>query len=99
MEYGPDNGKYYSKSKFYYNLFCYWNNLEWLFENSFSNCNCRFIYYSDCHCITSINLYRWIKYTYSEWCNIVSMEYRADNRKYHGESDFNNNLFGYWNKF
>ena len=50
-------------------------------------------------CITGDHLRGWIKHTNSEWCNIVSMEYRANNGKYHGQPELHHNVFCYWNKF
>src|SRR5205809_976764 len=79
VEYRTNNGKHYCESDFNYNLFCYRNQLQWLFTNSLGNGDCWFVYYSDGHCITGINLCRRIKHTHREWCNFLSMEHRADN--------------------
>src|SRR5436190_1135493 len=98
MEHGTNNSKYYSEPEFNHNLFGYRNKLQWLFWNSFSNSYCRFIHYGDSERITGINLYRRIKYTYSNWRNIVSVEYRTDNSKYYTNSLFNAHPFCYRNK-
>ena len=98
MEYWCDNGKHHRKPNVNNNLFRDGNKFKWLFENNFSNRFCRIICYRDCDRITGINLYRRIKYTHGQWHDIVSMEYRSDDCKHHGESGFNYNIFSYWNK-
>ena len=69
-----------------------------MFENCFRNGVCqRFTKcYSDC--FANYNLLGWLKYAYGKWCNILPMEYRTNDCKYHCQSNFHYNIFSYRNK-
>ena len=69
-----------------------------MFRNSFGDRCSRLVNKRYCYSITGINLCGRIKYTHGQWCNLLSMEYWADDGKHHGKSEFNNNLFCYRNK-
>jgi hypothetical protein len=97
MEYRPDNCKYYSQSEFNNNIFRHRNKFERMFRYSFSNSFSGFNSKCCCDCISFNDLLWRIFNANREWCNILSMEYRADYGKYYGESDINDNLYGYRN--
>jgi hypothetical protein len=89
MEYGADDRQHYGKPELYNNLFGYRNKLKWLFRYCIGDC---FRGFSPCGYsdgISGNDLRRRIKYTHSQRCNIVSMEYGTNDSKYYSKSKCN----------
>ena len=97
LEHGGNNSKYHGKSRLHYNVFCYRNQLEWLFRYCFSNSFCQFLTECDGDSIAFIDLCRRFFNANRERCIVLSLEYRTNNSKHHGEPGFYYNLFSHRN--
>ena len=93
MEHRSNNCQYYGEPKFHNNLFRYRNQFERMLRYCFGYHFSWFVNNGYCHCVTGVDLCRWIEYAYGQWCIILFMEHRSDNSQHHGEPEFNDNVF------